>query len=353
MSKVLVFSDLHCHPHKKENERLEQCLKIIDWVFETAKERKIKNILFGGDLFHDRQKIDVFVYHKTFEVIHKNMSVKNAPNLYLLLGNHDLWCYEKTDFSSVYPLSSIKNVTVISNPSTLDIEGFKVSFLPYTHDPEKDLDTIKDADKRVLIGHVAIDGAIWNSKFNTKAEVSIENDGDVKKVTVDIFKGWQRVLLGHYHAEQQMCDNVEYIGSPLELSFGEEGQQKHIIELDLATLDREYIVNKFSPKHRYVKFDEIDKCDMGKDYIRITHDDLADPKIIEVRQKLEKTNIGSLEFVQHEKDIVEQIKNIDDAKSILKEANIVESYVEKADVGDLDKQRLVKLGQQIISKGVV
>ena len=27
--------------------------------------------MFGGDLFHDRQKIDVFTYQKTFEVLSK------------------------------------------------------------------------------------------------------------------------------------------------------------------------------------------------------------------------------------------------------------------------------------------
>ena len=57
--KILVFTDLHIHPHKKSSERLEDCLNALTWAFKTAKKRKISNMVFLGDLFHDRQKIDV------------------------------------------------------------------------------------------------------------------------------------------------------------------------------------------------------------------------------------------------------------------------------------------------------
>jgi len=62
MSKVLLFTDLHIYPHTKSSERLQDCLDVLKWVFETRKEQNINNILFLGDLFHDREKIDIFTY---------------------------------------------------------------------------------------------------------------------------------------------------------------------------------------------------------------------------------------------------------------------------------------------------
>lgn len=69
MSKVLLFSDLHLHPHKRSLERMTDCLKTVDWVFETAKKHNIKSILFGGDFFHDRQKIEVYTYQQAFKTL--------------------------------------------------------------------------------------------------------------------------------------------------------------------------------------------------------------------------------------------------------------------------------------------
>ena len=46
-----------------------------------------------------------------------------------------------------------------------------------------------------------------------RAEVSVEHDGDMKVVDANIFEAWNEVFLGHYHAQQRLSDNVEYIGS--------------------------------------------------------------------------------------------------------------------------------------------
>ena len=51
-NEVLLFSDLHVHCHKRSNERLEDCLKALNWVFDTAEQRQISSILLGGEFFH-------------------------------------------------------------------------------------------------------------------------------------------------------------------------------------------------------------------------------------------------------------------------------------------------------------
>lgn len=356
--KILVFSDIHVDAHKKSGERLEDCLKTLEWVFQTAENRNIENIVFVGDLYHDRQKINVFAYQKTFEIFLKYLE-NSTKNVYLLLGNHDLWFYERWDISSVVPLKAIRGVTVVDRPCTLEVAGHPLSFLPYTHDPASDLSKIKNSSKhKVLFGHVAIDGAILNTLHNTQAEVSIEHDGEMTKVSADVFSDWDRVFLGHYHAAQHLNSQVEYVGSPLQLSFGEAFQDKHIIEYDLDTGVKEYIINDFSPKHLIVRAKDVDKYDLNKNFVKIIVDEIIGSDIVEMRNELStKYNIATLEIKAVPKEAAEDEHVVEDAKSILFQESdkLIIKYIEDIEKNSaltLDKDRLITIGQ-LIMQGLV
>src|ERR1700677_1359463 len=155
MSKVLLFSDIHIHPHKNSPDRLEDCLNALKWVFDVAHSRDIENIIFAGDLFQDRHKIQVYSYNKTFEILESNKDIK----LYLLLGNHDLWFHDKTDVSSIYPLRALPNITIISQPCKMEVANLLIDFIPFTFDP---IEVIPKDKARVMIGHLAIDGSLLN-----------------------------------------------------------------------------------------------------------------------------------------------------------------------------------------------
>lgn len=357
MSKILISSDLHVHPHKKSADRLKDCLNALEWIFQTADKEKINTLVFAGDLFHDRQKIDVLTYQRIFELFRKYMDNKTV---YLLLGNHDMWHYSKWDISSVYPLSSIDGVKVVAEPTTLDILDHQISFLPYTHDPDKDLKSIKNDSKyKVLFGHVAIDGAVWNVTYGTTADVSIEHDGDMKKVSADIFEDWNQVFLGHYHAKQELKTEsidgfcVEYIGSPLQLDFGEAFQNKEIIIYDLESHDKKYVRNKFSPQHYVISPKEIEKYNLENNFVQILVDDIASSDLVDMKNDILKDNkVGSLEIKQVIKKKQDDQKIIEDAKAILhKEDEMLESYIKslsKEELGDLDPKILIEKGREII-----
>ena len=48
-------------------------------------------------------------------------------------------------------------------------------------------------------------------------------------------KGWDYVALGHFHQHNNVADNAFYSGSTERLGFGEAGQRKGVVEVDLAT----------------------------------------------------------------------------------------------------------------------
>jgi DNA repair exonuclease SbcCD nuclease subunit len=346
---ILLFSDLHVHPHKKSVERLHHCLDALEWVFRTAKERQISDVVFGGDLFQDRQKIDVMTYHLTFDVLARNCS--NDLRLWLLLGNHDLWYHDKWDISSVRPFSAIPGTTVIEKPCSIEIDGHIIDFLPYTHHPVEHLDTLRKAAKKrkgrkTLVAHLAVDGAQLNTLHNTRSDVVIEHDGEMVRVDHTCFDGWDKVWLGHYHGQQKVGLNAEYIGSTLQLTFGEAFQHKHIIVYDLKDGTTEYIRNKFSPQHFIIPESDIGKYDIENNFIRLSVSDMGGTVLVDLKKELQEFNPGSLEILPLVKEESEHL--VEDAKAILyKEDEMLEKYVEQVEVGKLDKKVLLEIGKKI------
>lgn len=357
MAKILLFSDIHIHNHKKSYERLDDCLNALQWIFNIAKEENIKSIIFGGDILHERQKIDIFVYNKIYNILCKNLS-ENDVNFYCLLGNHDLWFNENTQISGVYPFESIKGFKVISEPKTLKIEDSEWDFLPFTHDPLESMKSFNsnNLEKRYLIGHISIDGAILNSS-GTISDVIIEHDGDMVKVSKDIFVRYKHSFFGHYHKSQKLASNVEYIGSPLELSFGEANEEKHVIILDTETNEIKYIVNNFSPKHVYIYENDINKLKTSKlknNFVCLLSSDIASVKTKECTEFI-KENCDILSFQvksvssKNNNENKIDISFIEDAKSLMiDEEKLISMYVEKQDTKSLDKNLLSEIGNKII-----
>jgi DNA repair exonuclease SbcCD nuclease subunit len=355
--KILIFSDLHIHPHKKSSERLQDCLDALAWVFATAKRIGVNNIVFLGDLFHDRQKIDVLAYQKAFEILEGNMS-DGGFRLTLLLGNHDLWHYERLDISSVNPLRTIPGVRVVDSPSVIEIsdgtEDFYMGFLPYTHSPIEDLkrvekdwrSSVKGDHRRVLGGHIAVDGALWNLRHNTLSDVVVEHEGDMVKVGPEIFKGWDRVFLGHYHAAQKMNDKVEYVGSPLQLSFGEADQKKHIMVYDTLNDSSSYIENDFSPKHFIINEDQVDDERLKGNFVRLEVENIAASEVQKMREGLVNSlGVSTLEIKQRAKN---EAHVVEDARAILSnEDEMIERYVEQVSPEGLDRDALIRVGKEI------
>jgi DNA repair exonuclease SbcCD nuclease subunit len=352
-NKILLFSDAHVHAHKKSFERLKDCLKALNWAFETAKQNKIKDVVFAGDLFQDRQKIDVATYSLTFATFIKHCD--GSINLWLLLGNHDLWYHDKWDISSVLPFSALPNVTVINKACTLEISGKEIDFLPYVRDPIQHLHNFEVVTKKrkglkILVGHLAVHGAEFNSLYHTLADVQIEHDGDMIKVGPEFFTAWDQVFLGHYHGAQEI-ENIEYIGSPLELNFGEAFQEKHIIIYDLSNGNKEYVINDFSPKHLIVSEADVHKHNVENNFVRVSVENRKSIDCLELKKDIQGKNPGTLEIIQKPKK--EQKQVVEDAKAILnKEDEMLETYVKEVDTGDLDKPRLVNIGKFICNKSV-
>jgi DNA repair exonuclease SbcCD nuclease subunit len=351
MAKILLFSDIHVHPHKRSAERLQDCLKCLNWCFETAKELRVDFVLFGGDLLHERQKIDSYTFTEVFKVLEKNQN--SGFKTYLLLGNHDMWFASSWSVNSIYPFGCLQNFETITETKEIAIGNSNWHFMPYTHDPIKELDNLprEKINQSYFLGHVAIDGSRLNSS-GSLSDVVIEHDGDMVKVDKKFFSDYIHAFFGHYHSAQKLAKNVEYIGSPLQLSFGEAHESKHIILLDTDTNKMKYIENKFSPKHFYIKDTDIDNYDqdlLSSSFVCILSENTIDnQQKKEIEKKLENLNVSSLQIRQQTQKMQEHV--LHDAKSIIAdESTMIKKYVEQIKPSGLIIEDLVSLGMDIVN----
>lgn len=359
MAKALIFSDLHLHNHKDRIDRLHHCIDVLNWVFAEAEKNDCQYIFFLGDLFHDRAKIDVRNYLKAFEVFMNHM-IRDAVNrdVYLLVGNHDMYHKERWDVNSIKPLSAIPRVHVIESPQQTELGGRKIDWMPHTDNPVKELADLKNKNGGagdILFGHMAVHGAMLNICYGTKADVIVEYDNDMVTVDATIFDDWKMTMLGHYHGAQMVSDKVEYIGSPYQLTFGEAFQKKHIVVLDLDTLEKTYIENTFSPKHLFVTPNDVrdENYDLNGNFVRLMVDAMPKKELIDIQKSIAKDyNVLSLDTKPKEKDVAEDQVMIDNVRSVLMNIDqMLQKYMDERGVPEgLDATKLLAIGRSCLEK---
>lgn len=359
MSKALLFSDLHLHNHKDRVDRLQNCLDALNWVFEQAEKHNCEYIFFLGDLFHERAKIDVKNYLKTFEVFMNHM-IRDAANrdLYLLVGNHDMYHRERWDINSIKPLTAIPRCHVIETPQQIILDGLKIDWMPHTDNPVKELNALKDKNGGagdILLGHMSVHGALLNLCYGTKSDVIVEYDNDMIPVDKEVFEDWKMTFLGHYHGAQMVGNKVEYVGSPLELTFGEAFQEKHLILLDLETLDKTYIVNDFSPKHLIITPKDVtdENYNLNGNFVRVTTDHMSQKDLVDLKREIAKNYEPlTLDTKPKERKTEDDETVIENAQAVLLNIEeMLEKYRNERGVPQgMDAAKLLSIGKRCLVK---
>ena len=346
MAKVLITSDLHIHPHRGDSRRVDDGVECLKWIYETARIAGLHTVIIAGDFLHHRFSLPAMAFAKAFGVA--KSAHDDGINTIFMLGNHDM-LYE--DDWSLHSLAGVYNwATVINAPTKMMVEGYDVDFLPYTPQPSKYINSPPfDKPARTLISHLAIANAILNSKYNI---LSVEDDSKEKEhIEAEKLHKWEKVWLGHYHYGQKVTEQVEYIGSPMQLTFGEAGQTKHVAIYDLATLETKYVDNKISPQFHIVEdAAQVDQLDMSNAYVQMLSSEVIEAKF-DLRKKLAKLGAREIEFVPTKQDVTatttQALDNI--SKLFHDKDRLVDGYVDGVEVPThLNKDLLKQIGREIM-----
>lgn len=346
MSKVLITGDVHIHPHRNDMRRVEDGIQCLEWIYDTARVAGITTVIVAGDFLHHRFSLNAYAYAKACGVV--GQAKADGINTIFELGNHDMFYEDRWDIHSLAPIKEW--ATVIDKPTKLNIHGHDVDFLPYTPTPSKYIDSPPfDKPARTLISHLAIANAILNSKYNI---LSVEDDSKEKEhIEAEKLHKWEKVWLGHYHYGQKVSSQVEYIGSPMQLTFGEAGQTKHVAIYDLETLQTRYVNNEISPQFHIVENQsDVDTLDMTNAYVQMKSSEVIEAKF-DLRKKLSKLGAREIEFIPTKTDVAGQTtKALDNISKLFNDKDkLIEGYVDGVEVPEhLVKDLLKQIGKEII-----
>ena len=265
-SKIAIFSDLHLGLYGNSTEWHEIALNWSDWIVSDLKKKKISDIFFLGDFFHNRSEISVQTIHVASELIAKFKDF----NLFMVIGNHDAFYKNRSDVHSLGFLKGHDNITIIDN--NLEIEAFdkKLLFIPWNHELPK------TGRFDHIFGHFEIQSFKMNNYKVCDHGFQVM-DFLASKTT--------NVWSGHFHLRSEKKYNeglIRYVGNTFQHDFNDSGDDKGYHILNLEDDSVEFIKNTVSPKFIKVPLSKIKdyKDDVEGNIVKLIIDmDVEDDKV--------------------------------------------------------------------------
>ena len=249
--KFIHTSDWHIGRQFHNVSLLDDQRHVLEQVIEHIKNEAVDAVIIAGDIY-DRSVPPAAAVSLLDEVLNTICADLGIPVI-LIPGNHD--GAERLRFGSNQlsqaGLHIIGDLNQITQPVILNKNGCEVSFygIPYndpesvrnhfsvdvsTHDEAhqylvEHINTVKtDNAINVLISHCFIDGA---EASESERPLSI---GGADRVSVEPFKAFNYVALGHLHNPQHKgAEHIRYSGSILKYSFSEQRQQKGVTLVEM------------------------------------------------------------------------------------------------------------------------
>jgi exonuclease SbcD len=273
MIKLLHFADVHIgmenygktNPSTGLSSRVMDFLRRMDEMVDYARKNDVDLTIFAGDAFKSRNPNPTFQREFAFRV----QDLAAVCPVVLLVGNHDLPTnIRRASSIEIYNTLRVPNVYVGMEYEVLPLETksglVQVATAPYpvraqllegeddTHGMgitkldelmqdvlhqhlAKLADQVAQSEEpRVLTGHFTIDGAV------TGSERQIMLGRDVAALLSSVASPiWDYVAMGHVHKFQDLTVGdrfkppVVYSGSLERIDFGEEGDQKGFVWVNL------------------------------------------------------------------------------------------------------------------------
>jgi DNA repair exonuclease SbcCD nuclease subunit len=224
MPKFLFTADIHAHnwtqfSHVLDdgvNSRLSDCVSVIGQFADVARQHKCDAAFILGDIFHSRTKLDVDVVSLIYGAIAD--LCKSVPT-YLLVGNHDCHAHG-TDTHSLCMFRKVA-AAVIDKPMAFSVSGVPFAAIPWRSSVDQLIAELADitTPTTFLLLHQGVNGAVVGPYSH-----ALES----RFTTSHVPECVQYVLLGDYHKRQTFGPrkNWQYVGSPMQLNFGEAGEFK-------------------------------------------------------------------------------------------------------------------------------
>ncbi|MCP4762910.1 MAG: hypothetical protein GY870_14115 [archaeon] len=320
---IALITDTHyghsSHSKKIFNRQMEFFEKQFFPFIEKGTEKKIRHVIHGGDLMHDRDFTNNYIMGQ-LKTRFFQWFIDNQVHLYLLVGNHD--CVFKNRIDVNFQRTNLEEfsdyVHIIDEPKMKTIDTFRIGFCPWLVPGSDFLEQTKEMEIDYLVGHFPLNEALMQGRTVSK-----------KGMNVSEFSDFKNVLTGHFHASS-LIGNVRYLGSPYQLTWGDYNNDRGFWILDESGIN--FHPNEVSPRHVKIYYQEDD----GEISVKIggIDEQLIDVDVKEV-QKFTKNHISKI-IVREMKSDKKLTKFVDSVTNVtLDEVKVVN---ENALIEDFDSE---------------
>jgi DNA repair exonuclease SbcCD nuclease subunit len=249
MSKFVVLGDTHFGV-RGDSLKFHAYMKKFyhETLFPYMQEHNIKVIYQLGDLFDRRKFINFNTLAECKQYFFDELKARGIQ-LITLLGNHDIFWKESLEVNAQsLILGEYNNIMIIDKPTTMHEDNASIDLIPWIcKENENDVFNFIDNSKSDLcLGHFEIAG--FPMYRGMHAEEGLSHD---------MFAKYERVLSGHYHTRSK-AENIEYIGTPYEMTWQDAGDLKGFSVFDTETRELTFVQNPFTI-HEKITYDDKDK----------------------------------------------------------------------------------------------
>jgi DNA repair exonuclease SbcCD nuclease subunit len=252
---ITLFSDIHILKNPKPTYREITENWFNRFIEETSSKSDI--LFFLGDWHDNDRQIavdDLHFSNKCFSILKEHFK-----EIHMIPGNHDCYFRNNSSVNSISHFHDGKQVFVYEKSTNLNVDGVEFCFVPWG-----DESNICD----VMLCHYDIQGfSLDNGKASPHG-----------KTYNELFEKSPVVISGHYHRYQQKKyknGTITYLGSPFELTYGEEGKESYFWYFDTTSKSLKSNQNNWSPRHYNIFMPEDLKGKEGN-FIRVYNDVLVD-----------------------------------------------------------------------------
>jgi DNA repair exonuclease SbcCD nuclease subunit len=332
--KVAIFSDLHLGLYGNSTEWHDVALKWADWITTDLKKKKISDIFFLGDFFHNRSEISVQTIHVASELITKFKDF----NMFMVIGNHDAYYKNRADVHSLGFLKGHDNITIIDQNLEVDAFGKKLLFVPWNHElPNGKFDHI--------FGHFEIQTFQMNN-------YKVCDHGF--QVMDFLASRTTNVWSGHFHTKSIKKYNegmIRYIGNTFHHDFNDSGDDKGYHILNLEDDSVEFVKNTVSPefiKIPLTKIKDYSMEDVEGNIIKLIIDkDVDDDKVEKFKVYL--SNFSPFRLTTEYNVATKTIGDVEQVDSIDIVGMFYEFY-EQLNLDDEQLRRVKKINDELYEK---
>lgn len=263
--KTLVFTDIHFGLKQNAISRLNICVKVVKTILERIKKDKIANVIFAGDLYHERVAVNVNTLNVALKCIG---TIAKYCNTYLIVGNHDAHYKNSIEVNSLNMFKDMSNVHIVDTTTELLLNGKKILLCPwladlskyeyetydmmfghfdisakyliasYIEDNSKTIEATSDLSSTILDSTLLNSSSVAISTTNSDISSVIQNKSKSNELIGDfiqLVKKTGTIFSGHIHQHREFVAKQRkfiFVGTPYEQTRGDRGNDCGYYVLD-------------------------------------------------------------------------------------------------------------------------